>query len=187
LDLETLYLVKREEWRDWLFNNHDKKSEIWLIYPKKNTNKPRIEYNTAVEEALCFGWIDSTVKSLDQDHTIQRFTPRRPGSSYSQANKERVKWLIKKGMIHASVKPSTIEIVDEQYEFPKDIISKIKADGKAWDNFQHFSDSYKRLRIAYIESSRKRPSEFDKRLKNFIEKTRKNIIIKGFGGIDKYY
>ncbi|MEW5941028.1 MAG: hypothetical protein AB1750_15280, partial [Chloroflexota bacterium] len=74
---QTLYVTKRKNWRDWLRKHYKTEKEIWLIYPKKETGKSRIAYNDAVEEALCFGWIDSLVKKLDDDHTVQRFSPRK--------------------------------------------------------------------------------------------------------------
>lgn len=183
---ETLYLTNRKDWRKWLENNYDKKNEIWLIYPKKSSGKERILYNDAVEEALCFGWIDSTVKSLDEENSIQRFSPRNPKSSYSQANKERIKWLLKQGLIHKSILGVAKNINLEKFVFPQDIIKAIKKDKVVWENYNKFSESYKRIRIAYINGARKRPDEFQKRLKNFIEKTRKNKQM-GFGGIEKYY
>ncbi len=183
---ETLYLTNRKDWRKWLEKNYDKKNEIWLIYPKKTSGKKRILYNDAVEEALCFGWIDSTVKSLDEENSIQRFSPRNPKSSYSQANKERIKWLLQQGLIHTSLMEVAKSINLEKFVFPKDIIEAIKIDKVAWENYKKFSGSYKRIRIAYIDGARKRPDEFQKRLKNFIEKTRKNKQM-GFGGIEKYY
>ncbi len=186
-ELETLYVTKREDWRNWLSAHFNSRKEIWLIYPKKSTGKPRIEYNTAVEEALCFGWIDSTVKSLDDDHTIQRFTKRKDKSTYSQANKERLKWLLNEDMIHPLVKEDLQTIVNKKFDFPLDILEEIRKDTIAWENYQKFSDPYKRIRIAYIDSARKRPEEFRKRLLNFIGKTRENRLIKGFGGIEKYY
>ena len=103
-DIITLYLTDRKEWREWLQQNFKDKTDIWLVYPKKSSGKARILYNDAVEEALCFGWIDSTVKSLDENHTIQRFTKRRPKSTYSQANKERLRWLFNENMIHNSIR-----------------------------------------------------------------------------------
>lgn len=187
MEPDTLYLTRREDWRKWLSDNFDTKTEVWLVYPKKSTGKPRIEYNTAVEEALCFGWIDSTVKSLDQNNTIQRFSVRRTNSGYSQANKERIRWLIKHDIVHPSIQNELESIAEERYEYPSDIIAKLKDDYSVWNNFQNFSDSYKRIRIAYIDSARKRPDEFRRRIQNFIDKTRKNKLIKGFGGIDKYY
>ncbi|RKN83221.1 YdeI/OmpD-associated family protein [Ulvibacterium marinum] len=186
-ELDALYLTERKAWREWLRKNFNKKKEVWLVYPKKSSGKPRIEYNTAVEEALCYGWIDSTVKSLDGDHTIQRFTQRRPKSSYSQANKERLKWLYKENKIHLSIRESIKAIIDQEFEFPLDILDEIRKNPMAWENYQKLSDPYKRIRIAYIDSARKRPEEFTKRLLNFIAKTKENKFIKGFGGIDKYY
>ena len=183
---ETLYVYERSEWRSWLQENFLKKNEIWLIYPKKSSGKPRIPYNDAVEEALCFGWIDSTGKTMDEDHFMQRFTPRNPQSSYSQANKERLKWLLKEDMIHPSLVDTVRTVLEEEFVFPPDIIDEIRSDDDAWENYNNFSESYKRIRIAYIDSARNRPEEFEKRLRNFIDKTKKNRMI-GFGGIDKYY
>lgn len=183
----TLNFETRAEWRSWLENNFKIKQEAWLVYAKKSTGKKRIQYNDAVEEALCFGWIDSTNRTLDQDHTIQRFTPRKTNSNYSQPNIERLKWLTEKNLIHSSFLEKAQEIVSKEYIFPNDILDEIEKDKAAWSNYMKFSDSYKRIRIAYIESARKRPKEFTKRLTNFIQKTRENKLISGFGGIDKYY
>lgn len=144
-------------------------------------------YNDAVEEALCFGWIDSTVKSLNATTTIQRFCKRRKKSTYSQPNKERLKWLYDNDLIHESVQEKVLEIIQEPFVFPEDILQQVQADPMVWKHYQQFSAPYQRIRIAYIESARKRPEEFEKRLTNFISKTRANKLIKGFGGIDKYY
>lgn len=185
--IETKYFVDRKDWRKWLEANFESRDDIWLEYPKKSTGKKRIVYNDAVEEALCFGWIDSTVKSLNEETTIQRFSKRRPKSTFSQANKERLKWLFEQNMIHDSIRQETRKIIEAPFIFSEDIIAKLKADANVWKNYLTFSEPYKRIRIAYIESARKRPEEFEKRLNNFISKTRENKQIKGFGGIDKYY
>jgi uncharacterized protein YdeI (YjbR/CyaY-like superfamily) len=185
-EIETKYFTDREDWRKWLSTNFKTKDEVWLEYPKKETGKARILYNDAVEEALCFGWIDSTVKSLNKETTIQRFCRRRKNSSYSQANKERLKWLYKNGLVHKSIVNDVEKIVEEKYVFPNDVIKRLRLNEAAWENYQKMSESYKRIRIAYIESARNRPEEFEKRLNNFIAKTKENKLIKGFGGIDKY-
>lgn len=184
--LETLYVTKKKDWRGWLEKNFQKEKEIWLVFPKKSSGKTRISYNDAVEEALCFGWIDSIIKTLDEENNIQRFTPRNPKSSYSQANKERLRWLQKENLLHPSMKDTAEKVLKDKFVFPSDIINSIKGDREAWKNYQKFSPAYKRIRIAYIETARKRPEEFDKRLKNFIKKTKENKKI-GFGGIEKYY
>lgn len=184
--LETLYVTNRKEWREWLGKNFQKKKEIWLVFPRKASGKPRISYNDAVEEALCFGWIDSIVKTFDNESSVQRFTPRNPKSSYSQTNKERLRWLQKENLLHPSMKEIAVKVLKDKYVFPRDIINSIKTDKAAWENYQNLSPAYKRIRIAYIETARKRPEEFKKRLKNFIIKTKVNKKI-GFGGIEKYY
>ena len=94
---ETLSAVNREEFRAWLQLNHASKSEIWLINFKKATGKPSIPYLEAVEEAICFGWIDSFEKSIDQERYATRFTPRRPKSHWTESNKEKARKLIADG------------------------------------------------------------------------------------------
>jgi uncharacterized protein YdeI (YjbR/CyaY-like superfamily) len=88
---KTLYVTDRKDWRDWLARNHMTESEIWLVYYRKLTGKPRIPYNDAVEEALCYGWIDSQQKGIDEERFAQRFSPRRPKSALSEMNRERIR------------------------------------------------------------------------------------------------
>lgn len=137
--------------------NFNIENEVWLVYAKKSSGEQHIQYNDAIEEALCFGWIDSINKSLDKDHTIQRFTRRQSKSSYSQPNKERLRWLAENNLVHPSFIKTVHEIVSKEYIFPLDILDEIKKDKTAWNNYEDFSDSYKRIRIAYIDSARKRP------------------------------
>ncbi len=94
---KTLYVTTRDEWRSWLEENHKSEKEIWLIYYKKHTGKPRIPYDDAVEEALCFGWIDSIIKRIDEEKYTQKFSPRKQNSAWSDLNKKRVKKLIEEG------------------------------------------------------------------------------------------
>ena len=141
-------------------------------------------YNDAVEEALCFGWIDSTIKHIDPTHRAQRFTPRKKGSPYSRPNIERLIWLDEQGLIHPKVRDDVLPIIRAPYIFPSDILDTIKADTLAWENYKKLSEPYKRIRVAYIDAARKRPNEFKKRLESFIKKTRDGKLIVGFGGID---
>jgi uncharacterized protein YdeI (YjbR/CyaY-like superfamily) len=176
----------RQAWRAWLSENYDKEKEIWLIYPKKASGKPRVLYNDAVEEALCFGWIDSTVKRIDDNSYAQHFTPRNPKSTYSETNKERLRALIKQGLVIPSVKAAVEEFLEEEFMVPSDILEELKKNKQGWTNFQRFSPEYKRIRIAFIEGARNRPEEFNKRLNYFIKMTEKNKQF-GFGGIEKHY
>lgn len=187
MSMEIKYFENREEWRKWLTDNFETANEIWFVFPNKSSGKKSITYNDAVEEALCFEWIDSIIKSSDKEHKIQRFTPRNPKSTYSQANKERLKWLLENKMIHPKFEDKIRNVLSDSFIFPNDIIDRLKEDIMVWENYQHFSDAYKRIRVAYIEAAKKRPEEFEKRLNNFITKTRENKIIAGFGGIEKYY
>src|SRR5260370_18661497 len=92
---QTFYVATAKAWRAWLERHHGSAREIWVIYYKKHSAKPGISYNDAVDQALCFGWIDGISKPLDGDRWCQRFTPRRKGSSLSELNKARVKQLIR--------------------------------------------------------------------------------------------
>jgi len=173
--METLYVTDRRYWREWLEKNHGKKKEVWLVYYRKSSGKPRIPYNDAVEEALCFGWIDSTAKGIDEEKYVQRFSHRRAGSSWSQMNLERARRLIKQG----KMKPIGLGIVkdllkNERFEVASDILKALKKDKKTWAVFQDFPDSYKRIRIAFIEVGRNRPDEFSRRLRYFLKMTSQN-------------
>lgn len=186
LPSNIFYTSERKKWREWLAENFEKEKEVWFVFPKKESGERGLSYNDAVEEALCFGWIDSIVKKLDSTHRVQRFSPRRKGSRYSRANIERLIWLESKGMVHPNVRAAILEVTSLPYEFPADILELIKSDKKVWENYENFPEAYKRIRIAYIDGARKRPLEFRKRLDSFIRKTRENKLI-GYGGIDKYY
>ena len=94
---ETLYVTNRDDFRKWLIQNHQTKKEIWLIQYKKATKKPSINYVEAVEEAICFGWIDGFEKSMDSERYATRFTPRREKSNWTNTNKERARRMISEG------------------------------------------------------------------------------------------
>ena len=93
--MKELYVTSREKWRGWLERNHDKSEGVWLVFYKKATGKPSLEYDAAVEEALCFGWIDSIIKSIDDERYKRKLTPRKPASRWSTLNKKRVTKLIR--------------------------------------------------------------------------------------------
>ena len=183
---KTVYFPDREGWRDWLSKNYDKEKDIWLVYPKKASGRPRIVYNDAVEEALCFGWIDSTAKRIDENSYAQRFSPRNPKTPYSESNKQRLRKLVKEGKVIPSVEASIKNIISEEFVVPPDILEAIKTNQVAWVNFQKFSPQYQRIRVAYVEGARNRPDEFRKRLTNLVKMSTKNKQF-GFGGIEKHY
>ena len=182
---KTLYVKIRSEWRNWLQKNYKTEKDIWLVFYNKASGKPRIPYDDAVEEALCFGWIDSIVKKTELDSHVQRFTPRNPKSQYSQLNKERLKRLLKRKKVIASVRKAIGDLENEKFIYPKDILNEIKKNIEAWKNYQKFSAAYKRIRLAFIDGSRVRPDVFRQRLNYFIKMTEKNKQY-GTPGIEKY-
>jgi uncharacterized protein YdeI (YjbR/CyaY-like superfamily) len=184
--MDRLELDNRAAWRRWLKKNYQSAKEVWLVYHKKSSGKPRIPYNDAVEEALCFGWIDSNLRTIDEQRFAQRFSPRKPKSSYSPANIERLRRLIAEGKVEKSVLASIGELPEPKLEIARDILDTIKADKQAWANYRKLSPGYKRIRIGFIEGARNRPAEFQKRLRYFIKMTAQGKHF-GFGGIDKYY
>ena len=185
--MKIFYTSKRDIWRKWLAEHFETESEIWFVFPMKESGDKALPYNDAVEEALCFGWIDSTIKHIDPTHRAQRFTPRKKGSQYSRPNIERLIWLEDQGMLHPNIRDSVLPLIRAPYIFPDDILDAIKADEVAWKNYEKLSEPYKRIRIAYIDAARKRPDEFKKRMENFIKKTRGGKLIVGFGGIDSHW
>lgn len=183
---ETLYITNRREWRSWLAKNHRTAKEIWLIYYNKKSGKPRIPYNDAVEEALCYGWIDSIVKKQDEERAAQRFSPRRKNSMLSELNKERIRRLVEaKKMTPAGLEsikhhlkndsvPGKDTLPFNEFILPEDILDALKGDKMVWKNFQGFPEPYKRIRIGWIDGVRERPEEFRKRLRYFLRMTAKN-------------
>jgi uncharacterized protein YdeI (YjbR/CyaY-like superfamily) len=178
---ETFYAADRAEWRRWLMENHASAREIWLLYYTKNSGKPSIPYLHAVEEALCFGWIDGIQKKMNPDCNAQRFTPRRPKGNWTELNKERARRLIASGQMTEAGLRVLPDLSIESFRIADDILEALKADPQVWENFQGFPPLYVRIRISYIEEMRKQPAEFQKRLTRFLEKTRQN---KMFGGIE---
>ena len=124
-------------------------------------------------------------KKNHHEYRVQRFTIRNPKSPYSQLNKERLKRLLKQKKVTASVHKTLGDLENEKFVFPKDIIREIKKNKEAWKNYQEFSEAYKRIRVAFIDGSRRRPDVFRQRLNYFIRMTEKNKQY-GINGIEKY-
>jgi len=184
---KTFYTADRNEWRAWLSEHGNTEKEIWFVFPLKASGEEALSYNDAVEEALCFGWIDTTAGSLDENHGVRRFVPRKNENYYSRPNIERLLWLDARGMIQPEARKNALPFMEAPFVFPEDILEALKKDPKAWENYQKFSEPYKRIRVAYIDAARKRPEEFAKRLESFVKKTAEGKLIKGFGGVEKYY
>jgi uncharacterized protein YdeI (YjbR/CyaY-like superfamily) len=182
----TLHVTTRKAWREWLKAHYKTEPEVWLVYSRKESGKPRIPYNDAVEEALCFGWIDSIVRRVDEKSFAQRFSPRRPKSRYSQANKVRLRSLIRQRKVRKEVIAVLKEVSLDDFDIPPDILRAIRGNVRAWKNFRNYTASYKEIRVSFINAARNRPVEFHKRLKHFIRMTENNRQF-GFGGIERHY
>jgi len=173
----------RAEWRAWLADHFRTEPRVWFATPLKARG---MSYNDAVEEALCFGWIDSTARTVGAERW-QRFTPRRPGSPYSQPNRERLARLAELGLIHESVRAEAARVLAEPFVWPADVLDIIRTDDLAWAHYETFSEPYRRIRVAFIAAARNRPDEFARRLDHFLAATRAGKLIRGYGGIDAYY
>jgi uncharacterized protein YdeI (YjbR/CyaY-like superfamily) len=173
---KTLYVTDRAAWRQWLAEHHATESEIWLISYGARSGKPRVDYLDAVKEALCFGWIDGIAKKMDAERTAQRFTPRRSKSHWTELNKERARGLIAAGAMTPAGLAVLPDLSPSAFCVAPDIAAALQADPQTWQNFEHFPDLYKRIRIGFIEEVRRQPREFQKRLAYFLKKTRENKL-----------
>jgi len=174
-----LYFPNRNEWRQWLDKHHNDSVGVFLIYFKKHTGKPSIPYNDAVEEALCFGWIDSIVKRIDDERYMQKFTPRNEKSLWSEHNKYRVKKMVDQGkMTEAGMEKirkarengKWDEAPDAKKEFvlSKELIEVLSADHTAHEIFNKLSPSHKKNYQQWIMSAKKQETQ-ERRLRKMIE------------------
>jgi uncharacterized protein YdeI (YjbR/CyaY-like superfamily) len=169
---KTIKLKDRTAWREWLDIHHKNLTEIWLLSDDR-PEEPAVKYLDAVEEAICFGWIDGIQKRFSTYELAQRFTPRKKRSNWTELNKERARRLIQLGLMTDAGRV-TLPDLNERSIVAEDIIAVLKEEPNAWYNFLEFPDLYRRVRIGYIEEMRKNPNEFERRLKNFVSKTADN-------------
>jgi len=175
--LESIYASDRKKWREWLEKFHFTSPGIWLIYYKVKSGKTSVKYSEAVKEALCFGWIDSKVKSLDEDRYQQIFTPRKPKSVWSKLNKQYIEELIEQGLmtqvglekIEAAKQDGSWTSLDaiEALTIPIDLKQALEANSSAKHNFEAFSNSLKKNILFWIHSA-KRPETRLKRIEQTI-------------------
>jgi uncharacterized protein YdeI (YjbR/CyaY-like superfamily) len=176
---KTLYVSDREEWRSWLEKNGDKESVIWLIFYKKHSGKRSVLYPEAVEEALCFGWIDSILKRLDDERYIQKFTPRKEKSTWSLLNVRRVREMIRQGRMtdkglalyryaeEHGLLPESDYKPEKYLEIPEFVADALSANKKAVKYFDTLAPSHKRQYIGWIMNAKKEETRV-KRLQEVI-------------------
>jgi uncharacterized protein YdeI (YjbR/CyaY-like superfamily) len=181
--LARFYAANRQEWRDWLQYHHSTVAGVWLIYYKKQSGRPYVVYDDAVEEALCFGWIDSRSNALDDARYMQLFTPRKPRSPWSRLNKQRVERLIERGLmtsagyalIEAAQRDGSWNSYDavEDLVMPNDLRAALAANDMARLNFDAFSNSSKKNILWWIASA-KRPETRQRRIEETIRLAAEN-------------
>ncbi|MGC1120430.1 MAG: YdeI/OmpD-associated family protein [Candidatus Methanofastidiosia archaeon] len=163
---ESLYVTTRSEWRSWLEKNHTTQNEIWLIFYKNHTGKPTIPYGDAVEEAICFGWIDSIIKRIDDEKFARKFTPRRDTSRWSPSNISRIKKMINQGKMTEAGLQKIDELTfvrkaepKKEFVIPSRIEEALKTHPKAWNNFVTLAPGYKRQYIGWVISAKKEETQ----------------------------
>jgi uncharacterized protein YdeI (YjbR/CyaY-like superfamily) len=181
---DAILFRNKKNWREWLEENHNKIKGIWLIHYKKKSNKKSINHYDAVEEALCFGWIDSTLKRIDEEKYILRYTPRKNKSVWSKINKETAERMILQGkMTKAGLekinsakknglwKSAYTNKIKEK--IPTDLKVSLQSDIIAWENFQNFANSYRNMYIGWVKNAKTDETRI-KRIKEIVKKSRKN-------------
>jgi uncharacterized protein YdeI (YjbR/CyaY-like superfamily) len=162
---KPLNITSRDDWRAWLEENHATEKEIWLLHYKKHAGKPGIPYEDAVEEALCFGWIDGIMRRIDEEKYALRYSPRKSGSIWSETNKKRVERMIEQGRMTdaglAKIKEAKkngewrkATQREDTTNIPLDLKKALEANEKARHNFESLAPSYQKQLIWWITSAK---------------------------------
>jgi uncharacterized protein YdeI (YjbR/CyaY-like superfamily) len=176
--METVFAKDRAEWRCWLAKNSVRSEEIWLVFYKKASGKQTVSYDHAVEEALCFGWVDGMKKGLDEECYAFRFTPRKPKSAWSKSNIERVNRLVAEG----KMMPAGLEAYNSDHrreaplmptELPKALEAQFRKQRTAWTNYEKFPPGYRRITAGWVASAKKEETRA-KRLDKLVDYSARN-------------
>ena len=182
---KALYFSDRNEWRKWLEQNHAKEKEVLLIHYRKDSGKTSLDHFDAVEEALCFGWIDSILKRVDDKRFVLKYTPRKANSVWSKVNRDKAEQLIKAGKMTKAGLAKIEEAKkngnwDNAYTslikdtLPDDLKQALLKNKKAWWNFQKFAATYRNMYIGWVNSSRTEATR-RKRIAEVIYRSERNI------------
>lgn len=184
MEFERVIICSRAEWRAWLAANHERTESIWLVTYKKRSGMPYVPYSAVVEEALCFGWIDSRPNKLDEQRTMVLLSPRRAGSPWSKINKEKVARLIEEGLmtraglakIERARADGSWSVLDdvEMLVIPDDLATALEDNPQAQQYFEAFGPSAKKGILQWIKSA-KRQETRAKRIAQTIELAAQNI------------
>lgn len=162
---KQLYFADRDDWRAWLEQNHATEKEAWLVHYKKHSDKPGIPYEDAVEEALCFGWIDGLLRSIDGEKYTLRYSPRRIKSIWSEANIKRAESMIQQGRMTEAGRTKVNQAKEsgewhnatlrEMLEIPPDLDKALETDKQARSNFKRLPPSRRKQLIWWVTSAKK--------------------------------
>ena len=177
--MDLNYSKTPAEWREWLQNNHTRSTGVWLVFHKKETGQPSIEYEDAVNEALCFGWIDSVIKKIDAEQYARKFTPRNDNSNWSESNKKRVEKLIRSGQmteiglakIEAARKNGQWEKLDRpeiQFEILDELEAALEENIRAKEYFHQLPPTFQRQYIVWITTAKRKETK-QKRIRESVE------------------
>lgn len=188
-EIETFYPTSQKQWRSWLQKNHAKKDAVWVIFYKKSSGKPTLSWSESVDEALCFGWIDSTKKTLDEERSIQFFSKRKAKSTWSKINKAKVERLADEGLMMpaglASIERAkengswTILDTVEELTIPKELEKAFKSRPGSKDFFLSLSKSVRKMMLHRIVMA-KREETREKRIAEIADSMGEKKRMKGF-------
>jgi uncharacterized protein YdeI (YjbR/CyaY-like superfamily) len=177
--MEELYFESLSGWHAWLQVNHNSSKGIWLVFFKKESGKSSLQYEESVEEALCFGWIDSVIRKIDEESYVRKFTPRNDASKWSELNKKRVEKLIKEGRM-TEIGMAKIEIAKQncewdkqdsprrQFEMPEEFKIALEKNKKAREFFNTLTKTDQKQFITWVATA-KRAETREKRIKESLE------------------
>lgn len=181
---ETFRAADREEWRDWLARHHSTARCVWLVFAKPATGVAGVGYDEAVEEALCYGWIDGLMRSVDEQSHMRRFTPRRPGSRWSETNKARVRRAIEHGrmteaglaLVRAAQETGEWDRAEERESdlAPADLAEALARDPEADAGWLAFAPSHRKAYVRWVTSA-KRPETRERRVREVVERSAQRV------------
>jgi uncharacterized protein YdeI (YjbR/CyaY-like superfamily) len=179
---QTLTAPDRAAWHDWLAEHGASENEVWLVYQKAGTGKATISYQDSLEEALCFGWVDSLIQKIDEEKYARKFTPRKAGSKWSELNKHLVAKLIQEGRMNAAGLAKVDFPLEEApatrpkrpaLPTPDWLKAGLMDSPKAWENFQKLAPSHQRNYIGWISDAKKEETR-QRRIREAILRLEKN-------------
>lgn len=183
--MEPTFFSSSDAFRSWLEDHHDATDELWVGYYKKDAEESGIGYGESVEQAICFGWIDGLVNGIDDETYKRRFTPRKPGSKWSKANRDRALAMIESG----EMTPAGLELVEaakasgewddayrlgDEHEIPDELAAALREDETAWKNFQNYSNTDQHAFIAAVDDAKTTETK-ERRIERTVELAAQNL------------